>query len=144
MKLCYSSEKTAMSVLCYRDKDGSKELWLLDRGKRVPKKRRYKIMKGLLTFYHGTNQHGLNEANKQGFLLHKRIVLDDKGNPSKIFNKAKAVTYLAVDVEEAKQYGDIILKVKYNPFKNPKMNNYVKWGWQVRVYEPIYNYEVLK
>ncbi len=144
MKFCYSTENTALSVLCYRDEDGTKELWLWDRGKKVPKSRRYKIMKGIMTFYHGTNQHGLDEANKQGYLLHKRICLDDNGKPSKIFNRMTPCTYLAVDIEEAKEYGDVILKVKYNPFKNPQKNNYCNGCWQVRVYEPIYKYEVIK
>ncbi len=133
MKHCYESGRVAMSVLCSRDKEGSKELWIWDRGKRVHKSRRYKIMKGLLTFYHGTNQYGLDQANKQGFLLHER--------KSEIMPNASPCTYLALDVEEAKQYGNIILKAKYNPFKNPQMNNYCKGCWQVRVYEPIYNYE---
>ena len=46
-------------------------------------------------------------------------------------------TYLAVDVNEAKQYGDIVLEVEYNPKENPRYNNYCKWCWQLRVYEPI-------
>lgn len=96
-----------------------------------------------MIFYHGMNEHGLAETKKQGFLLHKRIILNDDGEPSKIFTKATSVTYLAVDIEEAKQYGKVILKVKYNPFKNPNMNNYCKGCWQVRVYEPIYKYEIL-
>lgn len=135
MKYCYQSEKTAMSVLCYRDKDGMKELWLMDRGNSVHKSRRFKIMKGILTFYHGTSEHGLKNTNKQGYLLHER--------KSDIMPNASPCTYLATDFKEAKQYGDIILKVKYNPFKNPQMNNYCKGCWQVRVYEPIYNYEVI-
>lgn len=133
MKCCYSTENTALSVLCYRDEDGTKELWLWDRGKKVHKSRRYKIMTGVMTFYHGTNEHGLETTKKQGYLLHER--------KSKAMPNASPCTYLAVDIEEAEQYGDIILKVKYNPFKNSQMNNYYKGCWQVRVYEPIYNYE---
>ncbi len=97
------------------------------------KKRKNTIKKRLLTFYHGTNEHGLETTKKQGYLLHER--------KSEIMPNASPCTYLALDVEEAKQYGNIILKVKYNPFKNPQMNNYCKGCWQVRVYEPIYNYE---
>ena len=89
-----------------------------------------------LIFYHGTNKFGLDEANKQGFLLHKRA--------TKEFPNTDDCTYLAIDIEEAKEYGDVILKVKYNPFRNPRKNNYCRGCWQVRVYEPIYNYEVIK
>ena len=46
-------------------------------------------------------------------------------------------TYLAVDKEEAKQYGEIVLEVEYEPSKHSKENNYYEWCWQVRVYEPI-------
>ena len=95
-----------------------------------------------MRFYHGTNKFGLQAIQKQGFLLHKRVILDDFGEPSKIF-KPSPCTYLAVDIEEAKQYGDIILEVEYNPHKNPEMNNYQKDAWQVRVYEPIYDYKII-
>ena len=44
-------------------------------------------------------------------------------------------TYLAVDKNEAKQYGDIVLEVEYEP--KEWQDNYCKWCWQVRVYEPI-------
>jgi len=96
-----------------------------------------------MKFYHGTNKKGLEETEKQGYLLHKRVVLDDDGIPSKIFHPDPC-TYLAVELEEAKQYGDIILEVEYDPLKNPKMNNYSKNCWQLRVYEPIYNYKLIK
>ena len=46
-------------------------------------------------------------------------------------------TYLAVDKEEAEQYGDVVLEVEYNPRDNARYNNYQNWCWQVRVYEPI-------
>ena len=95
-----------------------------------------------MKFYHGTNKHGLEESKRQGFLLHKRTVLDKNGKPSKIF-KPNPCTWLATDIEEAQQYGDVILEVEYDPTKNPKMNNYSKGCWQFRVYEPIYNYKIL-
>lgn len=94
-------------------------------------------------WYHGTNQHGLDEIKKQGFLLHKRIVLDKNGNPSKIY-KSSPCTYLATNKEEAKKYGNIILEIEYDPTKNPKKNNYKPNSWQIRVYEPIYNYKIVK
>lgn len=88
-----------------------------------------------MKFYHGTSKHGLKETKKQGFLLHKRT--------NKMFPTMTPCTYLAVDINEAKEYGDIILEVEYDPHKNPEMNNYQKDSWQVRVYEPIYNYKVV-
>lgn len=46
-------------------------------------------------------------------------------------------TYLAVDKNEAKHYGEIVLEVEYNPIEHREENNYQEWCWQVRVYEPI-------
>ena len=88
-----------------------------------------------MKFYHGTNQFGLNETKKQGFLLHKREVKGFHLSPC---------TYLTDDIKEAKKYGDVIMEVEYNPFNNPKMNNYQKDCWQLRVYEPIYKYKIIK
>ena len=88
-----------------------------------------------MKFYHGTSQYGLQETLRQGYLLHKRAT---KSNPN-----MSPCTYLAVDIEEAKQYGDIILEVRYDPSVNPDMNNYQKGCWQLRVYEPIYNFKQL-
>ncbi len=85
-----------------------------------------------MIFYHGTNTHGLSETINQGFLLHKRPM------------NASPCVYLAVDIDEAKHYGHVILKVEYDPKTNPSMNNYSDGCWQVRVYEPIYDFEVLE
>ncbi len=82
-----------------------------------------------MIFYHGTNEHGLSETLKHGYLLHTRN------------NNASPCVYLAKELEEAKQYGNVILKVEYDPNKNPSMNNYVDGCWQLRVYEPIYKFE---
>ena len=49
--------------------------------------------------------------------------------------KPSRCTYLAVDKNEAKHYWDIVLEVEYEPQK--WADNYIKWCWQVRVYEPI-------
>lgn len=87
-----------------------------------------------MKFYHGTNKYGLEETIKQGFLLHKRA--------TKEFPRMSPCTYLTNDIEEAKRYGDIILEVEYDPNINPSMNNY-NGSWQVRVYEPIYNWKQL-
>jgi len=88
-----------------------------------------------MKFYHGMNKKGLKETEEQGFLLHKRATEDSP--------RMSPCTYLATDIEEAKEYGDIILEVEYDPFKNPKENNYQKDSWQVRVYEPIYKYKII-
>jgi len=47
-------------------------------------------------------------------------------------------TYLAVNKEEAEQYGDVVLEVEYEPKENSKDNNYFDDDcWQIRVYVPI-------
>lgn len=95
-----------------------------------------------MKFYHGTNKHGLKETKKQGFLLHRRLVFDKNGQPSKIF-KPSPCTYLAIDRKEAKRYGNIVLEVEYDPIVHPNMNNYIEGCWQLRVYEPIYHYKTI-
>lgn len=67
-------------------------------------------------------------------LYGRRFIIDNDGKPIKEVDRC---TYLAVDLEEAKQYGNVVLKVEYNPFKHPKKNNYIERCWQIRVYEPI-------
>ena len=52
-------------------------------------------------------------------------------------NAPSRCTYLAVDKNEAEQYGEILLEVEYNPNEHRRENNYEEWCWQVRVYEPI-------
>lgn len=88
-----------------------------------------------MKFYHGTNEYGFENTKKQGFLLHERKI--EGYNP-------EPCVYLATDPEEAKNYGDIVLEVEYDPYKNPKKNNYQEGCWQVRVYEPIYKYKIWK
>lgn len=87
-----------------------------------------------MTFYHGTSEENWNAIQEEGILYGRRYIIDKKGN---IIKEVDRCTYLAVDLDEAKQYGDIILQVEYNPFLNPKKNNYMKGCWQLRVYEPI-------
>ena len=81
-----------------------------------------------MKFYHGTTTENWNKINKEGILFGIRN--DDGCNPSRC-------TYLAVDIEEAKTYGEILLEVEYNPFLNKKDNNYSDDCWQLIVYEPI-------
>jgi hypothetical protein len=85
-----------------------------------------------MIWYHGTNKEGLEETEKQGYLLHKR---GEDMSP---------VTYLATDIDEARMYGDVVLEVEYDPFIHPKENNYNKDSWQMRVYEPIYTWKIIE
>ena len=64
-----------------------------------------------MIFYHGTNDYGLRETITQGYLLHKRA--------NKDFPNMSPCTYLAIDIEEASRYGNIILEVQYDPYQNP-------------------------
>lgn len=86
-----------------------------------------------MIFYHGTSIENWNAIQKEGILYGKRFITDNNGNIIKEVNRC---TYLAVEPEEAKCYGDILLQVEYNPL-NSKHNNYMEGCWQVRVYEPI-------
>ena len=77
-----------------------------------------------MNFYHSTTIEKWNEIKKEGVLFGVR-------------NCGSRCTYLTTDIEEAKQYGEILLKVEYDPFVNKKENNYIDGCWQLRVYEPI-------
>lgn len=87
-----------------------------------------------MTFYHGTSKENWNTIQKEGILYGRRYILNNDGSIKKEVDRC---TYLAVDKDEAEQYGEVVLKVEYNPFKTPKHNNYIEGCWQVRVYEPI-------
>ena len=87
-----------------------------------------------MIFYHGTTKKNWEAIQKECVLWGRRFISDNKGNPIKEVDRC---TYLAVDKEVAEQFGDVVLKVEYNPFNNPKDNNYIEDCWQIRVYEPI-------
>lgn len=87
-----------------------------------------------MTFYHGTSKDNWNAIQKEGILYGRRYITDNDGNKLKEVDRC---TYLAVDLDEAKCYGNIILRVEYDPFKHKEKNNYIDGCWQVRVYEPI-------
>lgn len=96
-----------------------------------------------MIWYHGTSKDNWNKIQKEGILWGRRFVTDNDGN---IIKEVSRCTYLTPDLEEAKQYGNVILKVEYNPFdakgrikkdKRKPLNNYVPDCWQMRVYEPI-------
>lgn len=94
-----------------------------------------------MIFYHGTSKENWDAIQKEGILFGRRYVLDNNGN---IIKELDRCTYLAVDLEEAKCYGDVILQVEYNPLQNKEKNNYTDGCWQLRVYEPIPLSNVIK
>lgn len=81
-----------------------------------------------MKFYHGTTTENWTKINEEGILFGFRNT--DGCNSSRC-------TYLALDINEAKSYGEILLEVEYDPFLNKKDNNYCDGCWQLRVYEPI-------
>jgi hypothetical protein len=83
----------------------------------------------MLTFYHGLSKEKWLKTIEKGYLLHDR--------KSKEYPNASSVVYLTTTKKEAMCYGEVLLEVKYNPFKNPKLNNYQNDCWQLRVYEQI-------
>ena len=87
-----------------------------------------------MKFYHGTTEETWKTIQRESILFGRRYITDNDGN---IIKEVDRCTYLAVDAEEAKEYGDVVLQVEYDPYKNPQKNNYVEGCWQVRVYEPI-------
>ena len=87
-----------------------------------------------MIFYHGTTEEAWEQIQNEGILFGRRYVLNNDGT---IHHEVSRCTYLAVDKEEAECYGNVILKIEYNPFEHPKKNNYVDGCWQIRVYEPI-------
>ena len=87
-----------------------------------------------MIFYHRTTKENWDKIQEEGILYGRRYVLNNDGS---IQREVSRCTYLATDIAEAMQYGDIVLEVEYEPSTNPKKNNYVDGCWQVRVYEPI-------
>ena len=83
-----------------------------------------------MKFYHWTTKENREKIKSEWVLRWVR-------NEKRIKHKMSRCTYLAVDKEEAEQYGEIVLEVEYEPSKHSKENNYCEWCWQVRVYEPI-------
>lgn len=96
-----------------------------------------------MIWYHGTSKDNWDKIQEEKILWGRRFVTDNNGN---IIKEVARCTYLTPDFEEAKHYGDVILKVEYNPFdakgrikkdKRKPLNNYIPDCWQMRVYEPI-------
>lgn len=78
-----------------------------------------------MKWFHGTN-------NKEELLARGIYKRTSKINP----NMSDCI-YLATTKKEAQEHGKDIFEIEYDPLKNPKMNNYNKDSWQIRVYEPI-------
>ena len=76
-----------------------------------------------MKFYHGTTEEIWKTIQREGILFGRRYITDNDGN---IIKEVDRCTYLAVDAEEAKEYGDVVLQVEYDPYKNPQKNNYVE------------------
>ena len=82
-----------------------------------------------MIFYHGTSVDAYEHILKEGVLFGKRGMFQG--------HETSRCTYLATEIEEAKKYGDVVLKVEYDIEKNKRMHNYCDGCWQIRVYEPI-------
>ena len=76
----------------------------------------------LMKFYHWTTKENREKIKSEWVLRWIR-------------NAPSRCTYLAVDKEEAKQYGDVVLEVEYDP--KQWQDNYCEGCWQMRVYIPI-------
>ena len=86
-----------------------------------------------MIFYHGTTPENWLKILEEGVLFGRRHFTDNG-----ITKEVDRCTYLALEPEEANNYGDILLQVEYDPDKdNAKHNKFDKDSWQLRVYEPI-------
>lgn len=82
----------------------------------------------ITTWYHGTSEEAWESIQKEGILFGKRKIAGCN---------ISRCTYLAVDLEEAKCCGPVVLEVNYDPIKDEGPNNYCDGCWQIRVYAPI-------
>lgn len=88
-----------------------------------------------MIFYHGTTKKNWKAIQKEKILFGRRFLIDEKTRKNiREFNRC---TYLAIDKDEARKYGKVLLQVEYDPFKKGAKNNYTEDCWQMRVYEPI-------
>ena len=49
-------------------------------------------------------------------------------------------TYLAINAKDCPD-NEVLLEVEYDPYINPKENNFNRESWQCRVYEPISSFK---
>ena len=78
-----------------------------------------------MTFYHGMTDNRYKEALLKGYV-------GGSGNDR---------IYLATKKIEAMHYGNTVIRIKYDPLEHPDKNNYCEGCWQLRVYEPIFNFK---
>jgi len=78
-----------------------------------------------MRLYHGTSDDKYQKALNNGF----------------IGGFGKDRIWLSTDKREAIHYGNTVVRVEYNPFLHPNKNNYCDGCWQLRVYEPIYDFK---
>lgn len=81
-----------------------------------------------MKFYHGTSDENYNQIIDEGVLWGLRGTFQGR--------RISRCTYLAVHKEDARQYGNVLLEVEYDPTKS-EYNNFCEDCWQIRVYEPI-------
>lgn len=82
-----------------------------------------------MIFYHGTNIENWKLIQEEGVLFGRHF-----------FNGKEDVmrrTCLAIDIEEARCYGPVILVVEYDPFKHKENNTYTDDCYEFRVFKPI-------
>ena len=70
-----------------------------------------------MIFYHGTSKENWEAIQREGILYGRRYILGENCFPLKEVDRC---TYLAVDLGEAKYYGDVVLR------KNALMNYFHK------------------
>lgn len=75
-----------------------------------------------MKFYHGTSLSVWRKIQEEGVLWGKR-------------NTPSRCTYLALNYDDAKKFGEVVLEVDYEP--KTLVDNYVDGCWQVRVYDPL-------
>lgn len=75
-----------------------------------------------MKFYHGTSLESWHAIQAEGVLWGQR-------------NLPSRCTYLALNAEEAQQYGEVVLEVDYEP--KSLTDNWTEDCWQVRVYDPL-------
>lgn len=75
-------------------------------------------------FYHATSKENWEKIKKENILFGVR-------------NAPSRCTYLSTTIKDCEQYGEVILKVLYDPNLHKDENNWCEDCWQIRVYEPI-------
>jgi len=83
-------------------------------------------------WYHGTSRHAWDLIQKEGFLLG-------------VNKDRRRFTFLSKDKDEARMYGDILLKVEYDPISDLFNNNFGPENYQeIKVTSPIHLSKIKK